>query len=168
DGAWATALSAWRCSVKLRDSRGPMVEYMLGVAGMGMQETVLRGLADQPEVTPPMLRAALDVLASVPPRQDAFADALKVETQLVARELGNHRAEAAVGYMEFPGPTRLLARSRILFPLVYKPNLSTALHADAVRARLGSLDWTVAQLDADPSGLGGCPHCTGMEGLEWW
>ena len=167
--AFATAIAGWRCARMLRDARGPLIDYMTGVSGMDMFETTLRELAARPEAPAAALREVLTALpAAAETERDGFADSAKVEALLMAGALREHTAKDAVNWADSSGLLKLCARSRVLFPLVYKPNLSIAQHADLVRWRLGTMHWRMAELDTHPTSAGRCPHCEGLAGMEWW
>ncbi len=158
---------AWKLGLMVRDARGPLIDYLIGIAGMGMSEEAMRQMAARAEVEAGQVRAWLGVLSSVEPWGDSYAHTLKNEASLVLRLLSDHTAGEAAESRWGGAVVVAVAKTRVLFPLIYKRNITVGIYADHVRHQLGVPELKMADLLKQSRGLSGCPHCDGL--LEdWW
>lgn len=156
----------------VRDARGPMIDYLTGISLQGASLTQMQTMAARSDVEVETLKRLLAIALVEDPLPDGFAHTLKNEFNLQRRFLTDHNAAQAEQEFAQNPPLRTLARTRLLFPLVYKRNLTIALFADATRHELAAVNNLPAYPpSAAPAGttggtstgaLSGCAHCDAL------
>ena len=145
-----TALNGLETGLRLADARGPLIEYYTALAIQGMFVADLQDMAACADVSPETLRRIAAGLRRRPPGIDGYAHCLRNEARYMGEQYMDLGAEQVAGWMHGcfspdSGPVALIARTRVLFPLVYKPNLTVALHADTIRTELRVHDLPIAK-----------------------
>jgi hypothetical protein len=168
DEAVELALTGMRFGRLIRDARGPLLDYLVGLGILSNSRQQLHALAARPDMPAPLLRRLLDAALEPDPLPDAYEHTLRNEFRINRAFIEGHDATQAIYvYGSYP-LTYPIARTRVLFPLIYKPRLTVALHAESVREELKSARETAlhspAALAASAShrSSGGCAHCEAL------
>lgn len=131
---------AYRCGARLKHSSGPLNAAYL--RGASIQQSALRGWRRFALADP----AAADAVTALwracrePEPEESLREAIRVEYHKMNLVIAAHDGDAlrSPARHGVPHPTLFvwLARTRVLFPLVYKPNLTRALYADHARTMI--------------------------------
>ena len=135
------AMDGLATGVRLADARGGFYEYNTALAIQGMFLDVLIDMAARPDVRPESLRQIAAGLKRWPPGRDGYAHSLRHDSRIMVEQYRMLDAKAVSGWTgrhwnPDVGPVWRIGRTRVLFPLVYKPNITVALHADVIRTEL--------------------------------
>lgn len=124
---------AYRMGERVKTSRGGLRAYQLGV---GLQSAVVRNLESLVISDEAAARLVADAWWKhrTPDDPEVFAEAIRMEYRIFASDVDERSADGAA-YMA-PELFRWLAKTRVLYPLVMKPNLTKALYADYLRRQV--------------------------------
>jgi hypothetical protein len=148
--AVGTALDGFEVGLRLADAGGGFYEYNNALGLQGMFLDVLTDVAARPDVRPEMLRQIAKGLKRRPPGRDGYAHVLRNDSRIMVEQYRTLDANTVAGWRgrhwnPDVGPVRHIAGTRVLFPLVYKPNHTIALHADVIRRELAVHDLPKAE-----------------------
>jgi hypothetical protein len=166
------AVLGLRLGRRVRDSRGPLVDYLTGLAIMGCSSVALESWVNLAETEPPTLRHLAVLLdESAPPRDlsEAYVDSLRLEF-LVSHKILRDYVTAEQSAKEGTHMGKAVdwaAKTRVLFPLIYKRNITLALNAEGWREKMRSGRESIVDEKRKRTGSGGCPHCEALE-APWW
>lgn len=163
DEAMERALLGVRIGLAVRDARGPIMDYLNGIAITRDFYRTLHALALQPDIEPALLRRLIAALATEGDAPDGYADALRNEFGAARDYLAKLTSQdTSGGALDASGPLTLVARTRVLFPLIYKRNLTIGLCADSVREGLGFVEYPELKPVAGGGGVVTCLHCQAL------
>lgn len=136
-----TALGGLEAGLRLADARGLVMEYLTALAIQGMFLDVLADIAARPDAPSETLQQIAEGLRRWPPGRDGYVHVLRNEARFMMAQYRFLDADMVSGWdgghwTPDAGPVAQIARMRVLFPLVYKLNLTIALQADVVRTEL--------------------------------
>ena len=136
----------YRMGDRMRNSRASLSGYHRGV---GVQSAAIRNLtrlviADEEAAR---LVAAEWWKYKTPDDAEIFAEAIRMEYPRFAAEVDMLSAEGA-SEMGHPELFRWLAKTRVLYPLVMKPNLTKGLYADYLRQQVAWCDLPRTEYEA--------------------
>ena len=123
---------AYRCGTRLKRSSDSLNTYVRGVQ---LQRSAQRGWQRWGLVDP----AAAEIVARIwsacrePEPEESLPEAMREEYHRMNLVITAHEDDASPYGAPEPALFIWLARTRILYPLVYKPNLTRAIYADHVR-----------------------------------
>ncbi|MBC8011361.1 MAG: hypothetical protein H7067_14845 [Burkholderiales bacterium] len=145
-----TALGGLEAGVRMADARGAWMDYFVALAIQGMFVADLQDMAADADVRPETLLRIAAGLRLWPPGTDGYAHSLRNEARHMGGLYEDLEAEEVAGWRGHhwnpsAGPVALIARTRVLFPLVYKRNLTVGLHADAFRTELRVYDLPITE-----------------------
>jgi hypothetical protein len=151
----------------VRDGSESWIDWLTGVAMMGMfEEAVARRLSD-PDLKAHEAAALAEIMAQASAggaAADGFENAFRGEAWLTQRILRDVTPNSALGV---GNAMEVAARTRVFFPLIYKPNLTRTLHAEHARhwltlARLYPVEAHTKRVSPSE-----CPHCVALETKQW-
>jgi hypothetical protein len=157
---------------RVRDSRGPLIDYLTGLVIMGYSSVSLESWANLAGTEPATLRRLalrLDELPSARDLSAAYVESLRFEFLVSHRFLRDH-VSAAQSAKEGTGMGKAVdwaAKTRVLFPLIYKRNITVALNADGWREEMRWARDSVVETKRKRVRSGGCPHCDALQ-APWW
>lgn len=159
--AFERALLGLRIGRAVRKARGPISDYLNGIGIMRDFYNTLYDMATQPDLEPALLRRLIVVLDEEDDTSDGYADALRNEFSGAHEYLTKLNSQnTSGGGLDASGPLTMMARTRILFPLIYKRNLTIGLCADSAREGLGFTEYT--HMRRRSGGPVTCLHCTAL------
>ncbi len=152
------ALDGLRIGKAIRDSRGAMLDHMIGIKLITAFQKTIQRMASQPDATPDTLSRLLSGIHDIEMMSDGFEHTIRNDFRLATDYLAKLDAEEAEKDVIDQGVFKALIRTRVLFPLIYKPNATIDLYADLVRkqirvSRLSPKDWPAKTPALNPASL---------------
>jgi hypothetical protein len=133
------ALLGARMGRTLRDARGTLIDYLTGVSMLSSFQSTLHDLAAEPDISADLLSRLLLGSLVADEFPDAYEHTLRNEFRLTKDALAKHNAEEAQNGYTSNDWIEGVAKTRVLFPLVYKPNLTIAILADLTRGEIAAV-----------------------------
>lgn len=143
------ALIGLRLGKTIRDARGISLDYMTGTEMITAFQEAIQRLAAQRNVSPNTLFRLLRGTLEIELIPNSYEHTLKNDFRLVAVHIPKFDAEEAESDFfarRYFKSFRPIIRTRVLFPLIYKPNATLDLYADLIReksrlSRKAPKDW---------------------------
>lgn len=166
------AVLGLRLGRKVRDSGGPLIEFFVGLGIMGLAEAPLEAWVNLAETEPATLRhlaVRLDELGAAGDLSEAYVTSLKVEFLLSHNFLRDTvtAEETAKNITGMGKAVDWVAKTRVLFPLIYKRNITVALNAENWREEIRRATVSLLAKKRDHAGGDCCPHCEALD-APWW
>lgn len=135
---------------RLVNARGVLIDYLVGLAVQSISRRTLQSLAAHADINSDALRHLLMGLHKTPNGADEITHVMRNEFRWMHLCLANLEPKHVANVkMEFDF-LAVVAKTRVLFPFVYKPNQTVGLYAETVRAHLRSHDLPLATRKALP------------------
>ena len=152
------ALEGLRIGKAIRDSRGAMLDHIIGIKLITAFQKTIQRMASKPSATPYTLSRLLSGIRDIEMMPDGFEHTIRNDFRLATDYLAKLDAEEAEKDAIDQGVFKALIRTRVLFPLIYKPNATIDLYADLVRkqirlSRLSPKDWPAKTPEPNPASL---------------